>query len=915
MVLSLLVLVLLTPLPASRAAPLQQANSSRDRAQALLASLKPEEVIGQLFLVTFNGTDIGPDSQIYDLIVNYHVGGVILQAENDNFVPHPQTLPEALQLTRQLQTLEWTATQTRQIDVTTNEEFSPAFIPLFIGISQEGDGPPYDQILNGLTRLPSQMAIGATWKTELANQVGFVQGSELSAIGINLLHGPSLDVLETPRTRGSGDLGVRTFGGEPYWVGEMARAYISGVHAGSAGRMAVVAKHFPGHGSSDRLPEEEVATVRKSFDSLRQIDLLPFEAVTGNATSPQARVDGLLASHIRYQGFQGNIRNTTRPVSLDYQAFSQLMDLPAFASWREGGGIMVTDNLGSRAFRHYAEPRWSIARDAFTTGNDLLFLGSEFVAAADPDSYTTIVSTLKFFAQKYRTDPTFQQRVNESALRILTLKYRLYEDIFTINQVRAPLDGLANVGKSDQLTFDVAQSAATLIHPSPADLAEILPEPPGLNDRIVFITDVLSAKQCSQCPEQAVFAVNALEQAVIALYGPFAGGQVLQRNLDSYSFVDLRVMLDATEQEEILEIENHIQQAQWVVFAILNVNTNDPESQALLRFLAERPDLFREKRLIAFAFDAPYHLDATEVSKLTAYYGLYSKTAKSIEVAARLLFGEIPSPPGSLPVSVPGVDYDLFTATSPDPGQVISLFLDVPQPAPQEGTPSTEPPVSFEVGELIWVRTNVIRDHNGHPVPDGTQVEFRFDYGNETITQLETTRRGEARTSFLINRPGILEIGAESEPARQSTPLRFNIQSENGAGTPAVPTIFPTETPTEEPTPTSTAVPESTGTASTTNRPNLGDWFLGVLVTAGIGGAIYWLTALVGMVRWGVRAAFLALIGGQLSYTYLAVRMPGSEQLVQNTGTWGVLLVILIGAGLGWGAALGWQKMDERVIE
>ena len=53
--------------------------------RALLSSMSPEERVGQLFLVTFSGTDISDESQIYDLIANQHVGGVMLLAENDNF--------------------------------------------------------------------------------------------------------------------------------------------------------------------------------------------------------------------------------------------------------------------------------------------------------------------------------------------------------------------------------------------------------------------------------------------------------------------------------------------------------------------------------------------------------------------------------------------------------------------------------------------------------------------------------------------------------------------------------------------------------------------------------------------------------------------------------------------------------------
>src|SRR5690606_20088173 len=133
--------------------------------------------------------------------------------------------------------------------------------------------------------------------------------------------GPSLDVVESPNPSASSDLGTRIFGGDPFWVGEIGRAFIAGLHNGSSQRMLVIAKHFPGRGSSDRLPEEEVATVRKSLEQLKQVELAPFFAVT-NSANPAGLTDGLLVSHIRYQGFQGNIRATTRPVSFDASALS-----------------------------------------------------------------------------------------------------------------------------------------------------------------------------------------------------------------------------------------------------------------------------------------------------------------------------------------------------------------------------------------------------------------------------------------------------------------------------------------------------------------------------------------------------------------------------------------------------------------
>jgi hypothetical protein len=99
-------------------------------------------------------------------------------------------------------------------------------------------------------------------------------------------------------------------------------------------------------------------------------------------------------------------------------------------------------------------------------------------------------------------------------------------------------------GESGQVTFDVARQAATLISPSLAELNNAMPDPPNLNDRIVFISDERSAQQCLQGPVQPSMPVDALEQAVLRLYGPQGGGQVLPGSLTSSSFEELQEMLD-----------------------------------------------------------------------------------------------------------------------------------------------------------------------------------------------------------------------------------------------------------------------------------------------------------------------------------------------------------------------------------
>ncbi|HEX7557405.1 MAG TPA: glycoside hydrolase family 3 N-terminal domain-containing protein, partial [Leptolinea sp.] len=750
-------------------------------AKTLVDEMTPEEKVGQLFMVTFKGTDTTTASQIYDLIVQRHVGGVMLSAANFNFPASENQIKDAYQLIHSLQKI--------RLDAAANQS-NVHSIPLFIGISQEGDLFPNDQILTGLSAMPDAMAIGATWKPELAKKVGAVYGDELRRLGINFYLGPSLDVLDNSPGTISEDLGIRTFGGDPFWVGEMSKSFIAGLHEGSDQQMVVISKHFPGRGSSDRPADEEVATVRKSLEQLKQIELAPFFSVTGNKNPAEMITDGLSVSHIRYQGFQGNIRVTTKPVSFDATALSQLMALPQFQPWRDSGGLLVSDNLGSPAIRKFFDPTGvafdgrQVARNALLAGNDLLYVNN-FISSGDTDSYETLTKTLDFFAQKFREDPAFAQRVNASLERILSLKYKLYPQ-FNEQSILLSEDGLGKIGSNQAVSFEVAQQAVTLISPDDADLTTVLARPPEMKERILFLTDVVSGTQCVKCPEQVTMAVDSFQKAVLRLYGPQAGGQVSGGRLSSYSFADLDLMLNGAPNTDAMASD--IRDADWIVFSFQKISSDRPVSLAMKRLLSERQDLVRNKKLVAFAFNAPYYLDSTDISKLTAYYALYSKIPSFVDVAARVLFQEIPAN-GILPVSVPGIGYDLIKATSPDSTQIIPLFLDLPE-IPTTTVESIKKTVSptqvplFNVGDNLPIKTGVILDQNHKSVPDGTVTKFIFTLGDEKsiIQQVETvTTGGIARTAFRIQSAGLLEVRVISEPANTSQILRLDVSGSGGA--------------------------------------------------------------------------------------------------------------------------------------
>ena len=346
-----------------------QENPPPPEVTALIERMTPEERIGQLFLISVDGDTINREDEeealITTFLASYPVGGVILNGENDNFSTEPENAETLYQLTADLQEKAW--------DFSKEKDW--VYIPLFMGISQE------DQALIDLSPQPSPMAIGATWNPELATQNGAVLGKELSALGINLYLGPSLDILEDPNPANNGDIGIFSFGGNPYWVSEMGKAFISGLHTGSENKILVVTKHFPGSGNADRLTQEEIVTIRKSAEELEEVELVPFSVTTRNF-SDSDNADGLLIPHIRYEAFQGNIRPTTRPISLDEKSLSEILTLSPVDEWRQAGGLTISDDLGSRAIRDFYAPDGNdfsahlVARDAFLAGNDLLYMGN-----------------------------------------------------------------------------------------------------------------------------------------------------------------------------------------------------------------------------------------------------------------------------------------------------------------------------------------------------------------------------------------------------------------------------------------------------------------------------------------------------------------------------------------------------------
>ncbi|MDX9954003.1 MAG: glycoside hydrolase family 3 N-terminal domain-containing protein [Anaerolineae bacterium] len=896
-----LLALLLLSIFAAPAANVRAQEPGQDPLQQLVDSLPTRVKVGQLVIVSFPGMDVSEGSEIATLVSTYAIGGVWLRPENTNFGawnPDDGAITrvapsELISMTNQLQRLAWRPSRTITTPLSDLPFYQGSSFPLFVAVEPELQGLSITRFISGTSFLPSPMSIGATWNRALAEAAGQVAGRELTAMGFNLFFGPNLDVLDTPRPGDPADLGTSVFGGDGYWVGELGRAYVRGVHQGSQGRMGLLPRHFPGLGNADRPLSEELPTIQRSLEQLKRVELAPFLAAASQAPGAASVADGLLVTHARYQGFQGTIRESTRPLSLDAQGLQ--VALTDFSAWRKSGGLLVADNLGLPAMRRFYDPREltfnarQVARDALFAGNDLLIL-DRFAATEDwTEHFSNVRTTLDFLAQLYESDPAVKARVDEAVSRILQLKLRLNPDMTLASTLR-DAEALSDVlGAGATVNSQIAVNAISRLAPLTDDL--LPPEPQDGANMVIFVQE----RRVTLTPEGASVAQlpvaqlprELVMQTLMRLYGPDGTGQVTPESVAVYSFEDLLQFLSApnlTAEEPASELLLNLQRAQWVIFATTGLSRVEPESSALKLFLEQQAALL-ESRLVVLNFGPPYDLDSTDVSKIDLYYTLYSSGEMFVQTAFQALFRDLPVT-GASPVSIPALNYALADLVLPDPDQVIAL--NVVDSQGQEM--AIEEIRDIRKDDVIYLRTSVIYDGNRNPVPDKTPVLFTLVYPQEdrTSTIAAETKDGVAFASVTLDRVGQLDITVESKPAPPLFHLQLTIREESVIMISITPTPEPLDgqpTPTQEPVivvnkylpePLRVPVPQ---------RGFLLAWGItGGLMCAATG--FWWGRERVGSLLMGLRLGLWGFVGGLGAYLLFAVmhRGPLREQFFTLAG-------------------------------
>lgn len=115
------------------------------------------------------------------------------------------------------------------------------------------------------------MGIAAAGSTELAYNVAKATATEISAVGVNLILGPVLDVLTNARHQ---PLGVRAIGDDPQEASQYGIATLNGYK--DAG-VATCGKHFPSYGNLDFLGSSlDMPIITQTLEELSLSALVPF---------------------------------------------------------------------------------------------------------------------------------------------------------------------------------------------------------------------------------------------------------------------------------------------------------------------------------------------------------------------------------------------------------------------------------------------------------------------------------------------------------------------------------------------------------------------------------------------------------------------------------------------------------------
>ena len=367
-------------------------------ADSVIENLTLDEKIGQLFMViAYSNKSKEHKKEISRLIKKHKIGGLMFLQGG----PKRQA-------------------------ILTNYYQSISKIPLMIALDAEWG---VSMRLDSALRFPWQMTIGATMDSALVYEMGEEIARQCKLLGVNINFAPVIDINSNPKNP---IINNRSFGESVRNVSSLGLAYMQGLQENN---ILACAKHFPGHGDTDKDSHKTLPIIRHSKYRLKKVELKPFEHLINNG------LGSIMTAHL----FIPSLDETDKtPISLSKKVVDGLLT-------KEMGfkGLKFTDGLNMKAVSDLYDPG-DLDVKALIAGNDVL-LCAENVPRA-----------VKMIKQSIKEGIISEDEINEKCRKILIAKKWMNLDDFKPIDLNIIHDSLITE-KTNRINQKLVKSSVTLL--------------------------------------------------------------------------------------------------------------------------------------------------------------------------------------------------------------------------------------------------------------------------------------------------------------------------------------------------------------------------------------------------------------------------------------------------------------------
>ncbi len=325
--------------------------------------------IGQLLMIeAYPNHTAAHQDEVERLVEVYQVGGVIfLQAIGNGFTRGGPV--QQAHLTNRLQ--------------------KAADVPLMIAQDAEWG---LSMRLDSVMTFPHEMTLGAIPNNVCIEDMGREMARQCRRIGIQVSFSPVVDVNVNAKNPVIYD---RSFGEDRERVANKGIAYARGL---KSGRVLASAKHFPGHGDTDKDSHKSLPVINHKRARLDSIELYPFKRMVEDS------VGSIMVAHVHIPALDNR---PNRPTTLSEKVVQGILR----DEWGYDG-LIFTDAMGMAGVAaHFAQPEANLL--ALQAGVDILLM---------PQEVPAVMARIEKAIQKGEfTEAELAVRVK----RVLREKYRL----------------------------------------------------------------------------------------------------------------------------------------------------------------------------------------------------------------------------------------------------------------------------------------------------------------------------------------------------------------------------------------------------------------------------------------------------------------------------------------------------------